>query len=74
MTEDREAEFTRLEVRRDALAAEFDAVKRDHEAGLIPYSDALARHKAISAAMRAVANEARALVPGKSNSTPPISN
>lgn len=38
---------------------------RGHEAGLIPYADALARHKAIAVESHAVAIQMRALVSEK---------
>jgi hypothetical protein len=60
---DRQARWEYLRARGEALTVEFDAVKRDHEAGLMPYVGALARHKAISSEMRTIADEMRDLVP-----------
>lgn len=74
MAEEHSAEFARLRARGDALTAEFEAVKRDHEVGLIPYEDALARHKAITEETHVVAARMRDLVPEKSNPTPTDSN
>ncbi|MCA1669238.1 MAG: hypothetical protein LC793_17965 [Thermomicrobia bacterium] len=74
MTEDQQAKWERLQAEGVALTFEFDAITRNQEAGLLPYADALARRKAISVKMRAIADEMRALVPDRSNPAPPISN
>lgn len=74
MAEDREAHFTQLRAGGNALTIEFNAIKRDHESGLMLYDDAIARHRAISREMRAIATEMRALVPARSNYAPPDSN
>ncbi len=74
MAEDHRGEFARLQMCGDALATEFEAVKRGHEAGLISYEDALARHKALTAELYAVAARMRALVPGTSHLAPPDLN
>ena len=89
MSDDNEVSVQQLRQRTVILTNEFEFVKREHEAGRMPYEEALARHKAIGTEMRAVANEMAAvtmeqhfiaddtaarLVPRTSNPTPPDSN
>ena len=73
MVADRDEEFAQLRGWGDALTTEFNAVKRDHEARHIPYAEALARHKAISGEMRAVADRMRALMPEERHTPTPDS-
>jgi len=71
MVTDRDEELAQLRARGSALTAEFNAVKRGHKAGCILYVEALARHKAISHEMRAVANRMRALMPDERHTPTP---
>jgi len=71
MVTDRDEELAQLRARGSALTAEFNAVKRGHEAGRIPDVEALARHKAIAHEMRAVANRMRALMPDERHTPTP---